>query len=45
MILGGTFTFEGPRARVWEILQDPEVLRDRLTRDAGATRELGDGER
>ena len=26
MILSGTFTFEGPRARVWEILQDPEVL-------------------
>ena len=26
MILTGTFTFEGPRARVWEILQDPAVL-------------------
>ena len=26
MILSGTFTFEGPRSRVWEILQDPEVL-------------------
>ena len=26
MILSGTFTFEGPRARVWEILQDPDVL-------------------
>ena len=26
MILSGTFTFEGPRTRVWEILQDPEVL-------------------
>ena len=26
MILTGTFTFEGPRARVWEILQDPDVL-------------------
>ena len=26
MILSGTFTFEGPRARVWDILQDPEVL-------------------
>ena len=26
MILTGTFTFEGPRTRVWEILQDPEVL-------------------
>jgi carbon monoxide dehydrogenase subunit G len=26
MILNGTFTFEGPRARVWEILQDPAVL-------------------
>ena len=26
MILSGTFTFEGPRARVWEILQDPAVL-------------------
>ena len=26
MILSGTFTFEGPRARVWELLQDPAVL-------------------
>ena len=26
MILTGTFTFDGPRTRVWEILQDPEVL-------------------
>jgi hypothetical protein len=26
MILCGTYTFEGPRARVWEILQDPAVL-------------------
>ena len=26
MILSGTFTFDGPRLRVWEILQDPEVL-------------------
>src|SRR4030095_8022621 len=26
MILSGTFTFEGPRERVWEILHDPEVL-------------------
>jgi carbon monoxide dehydrogenase subunit G len=26
MILSGTYTFEGPRARVWEILQDPAVL-------------------
>ena len=26
MILSGTFTFEGPRKRVWEILQDPDVL-------------------
>ena len=26
MILSGTFTFDGPRPRVWEILQDPEVL-------------------
>ena len=26
MNLTGTFTFEGPRTRVWEILQDPEVL-------------------
>ena len=26
MILSGTFTFEGPRERVWEILQDPAVL-------------------
>jgi carbon monoxide dehydrogenase subunit G len=26
MILTGTFTFNGPRATVWKILQDPEVL-------------------
>jgi uncharacterized protein len=26
MILSGTFTFDGPRARVWDILQDPDVL-------------------
>jgi hypothetical protein len=26
MILSGTFTFEGPRTRVWEVLQDPDVL-------------------
>ncbi len=26
MILTGTFTFNGPRAKVWEILQDPAVL-------------------
>jgi len=26
MILSGTFAFEGPRSRVWEILQDPAVL-------------------
>jgi carbon monoxide dehydrogenase subunit G len=26
MILSGTFTFEGPRERVWDILQDPDVL-------------------
>ncbi len=26
MILSGTFTFDGPRTRVWEILQDPAVL-------------------
>jgi carbon monoxide dehydrogenase subunit G len=26
MILSGTYTFDGPRARVWEILQDPAVL-------------------
>jgi uncharacterized protein len=26
MILSGTFTFDGPRTRVWDILQDPEVL-------------------
>jgi carbon monoxide dehydrogenase subunit G len=26
MMLSGTFTFEGPRGRVWDILQDPEVL-------------------
>jgi carbon monoxide dehydrogenase subunit G len=26
VILNGTFTFNGPRARVWEILQDPAVL-------------------
>jgi carbon monoxide dehydrogenase subunit G len=26
MILTGTFTFNGPRAAVWELLQDPVVL-------------------
>lgn len=26
MILSGTFTFDGPRTRVWDILQDPDVL-------------------
>jgi uncharacterized protein len=26
MVLSGTFTFDGPRARVWELLQDPAVL-------------------
>ena len=26
MILTGKFTFEGPRDRVWELLQDPAVL-------------------
>ena len=26
MILSGTFTFDGPRLRVWDILQDPDVL-------------------
>lgn len=26
MILSGTYTFDGPRIRVWQILQDPEVL-------------------
>ena len=26
MILSGTFTFNGPRSRVWELLQDPAVL-------------------
>jgi len=26
MILSGTYTFNGPRAKVWELLQDPAVL-------------------
>ena len=26
MILNGTFTFSGPRQRVWDLLQDPGVL-------------------
>ncbi len=26
MTLSGTFTFRGPRALVWQLLQDPEVL-------------------
>ena len=26
MILNGTFTFKGPRAAVWDLLQDPAVL-------------------
>lgn len=26
MILSGTYSFNGPRPRVWELLQDPEIL-------------------
>jgi carbon monoxide dehydrogenase subunit G len=26
MILNGTFTFNGPRQKVWDLLQNPEVL-------------------
>jgi carbon monoxide dehydrogenase subunit G len=26
MILSGTYTFAGPRTRVWEMLQDPSIL-------------------
>ena len=26
MILSGTFTFNGPRGKVWDLLQDPAVL-------------------
>lgn len=26
MTLSGTYSFKGPRSRVWELLQDPEVL-------------------
>ena len=26
MILNGTFTFNGPRQKVWDLLQDPSVL-------------------
>ena len=26
MILSGTFTFNGPRQKVWDLLQDPGVL-------------------
>jgi carbon monoxide dehydrogenase subunit G len=26
MILSGTFTFNGPRQKVWDLLQDPDVL-------------------
>src|SRR4029079_17219463 len=26
VILNGSFTFEGPRATVWDLLQDPAVL-------------------
>ena len=26
MILSGTYEFRAPRQRVWELLQDPEVL-------------------
>lgn len=26
MILSGVFTFNGPRSKVWELLQDPSVL-------------------
>jgi carbon monoxide dehydrogenase subunit G len=42
MTLSGTFTFRGPRALVWELLQDPEVL---VTVMPGAQRlsRVGDG--
>jgi carbon monoxide dehydrogenase subunit G len=41
MIVEGTFTFAGPRALVWDLLQDPDVLGqampgvERLTRVGG----------
>jgi len=41
MILSGTFTFDGPRARVWELLQDPTVLAKALPGTKTLTR-VGD---
>ena len=41
MILSGTFTFDGPRAKVWEILQDPEVLAKALP-GTKSLRQVGD---
>ena len=41
MILSGTFTFDGPRARVWEILQDPAVLAKALP-GTKSLRQVGD---
>lgn len=41
MILSGTFTFDGPRARVWEILQDPAVLAKALP-GTQSLRQVGD---
>lgn len=41
MILSGTFTFLGPRSRVWDILQDPDVLAKALPGTKTLTR-VGD---
>ena len=38
MILSGDFTFNGPRAKVWEILQDPAVLAKALPGTRSLTR-------
>ena len=38
MTLGGTFTFAGPRAVVWDLLQDPAVLAKALPGTKSLTR-------
>jgi uncharacterized protein len=42
MILSGTFTFNGPRATVWQLLQDPVVLAKALPGTKTLTRTADD---
>jgi carbon monoxide dehydrogenase subunit G len=42
MILTGTFTFNGPRAAVWDLLQDPAVLAKALPGTKTLTRTAED---